>query len=559
MSRATPLTALRAAGLILSVEMVSLGQSLGASGEFLAREKALTHAINEAHATPLPLGDRVGAQLALARFYVSEGLHAEALAAIGEPDLRGASVEALILAAEQSAAMARWRRVIEISDGYETIELLRLRAIALSKLGDDRTAASIFGQLAPTLPADHFLAHDERLARARAALATNDAGTAADLFGQATVAGFPPARDAERRLILAHVKRGSGDVAAAREDYRRLATLAPEAIAAEAQISLLELDCQARANCLADAEKLLLQWRGGAAERRIRLFAGGAAIEAQSTKRAFMILRGLIDHHAESEEAAEARAILSKAMTRLFADNSDLGPVEAAALFRDNLDLAPPGRAGDALIREAALRLSSLGLSAEAATLLEHQVFYRLRGEERARVAIDLAKTHLEAQAPQSALEAIRSTRIAGLNADDAKARLALEARALAALGRIDEALELVTGAPEDEADLMRAEFFWTAGVWSQAAAAYARIPQSTISENDLSVARTAILRAGAAYLLADDVDGFSVFEASIAARFEGAAHLKLLQALGALGDSEISEARVMEAYRVAFSQRGES
>lgn len=544
------------AGSVVSCGAALAGEPAGAHPEFLAREQTLTQAVSLARATPLPLGDRAGAQLALARFYASHGLHAEALAALGNAETAGAGIEALIVKAEQSAGMGRWRRVIELTDGAQEIELRRLRAIAFSNLGADRKAATVFAQIAPMLPAEHFLAHDERFARARAALAVGDGSEAMRLVMEAPFAGIPVERDAERRLILAHARRLSGDVAAAREDYRRLSALAPDAISIEAQIAALELDCPAAKDCLDAAESLLWKWRGGAGERRVRLFLGRSALEAGSTEKGFSALRILTDKNFEADEAQEARALLTIAMTALFADDSGLGPTEAASIFRANLDLAPPGRAGDELIRDAAAHLSALGLDAEAAALLDHQVFRRLRGEERSRVAIDLAKAHLAAGAPQSALEAIRSTRIAGLNPEDARTRIALEARALAALGRLDEAIELAAGAPEDEIDLMHAEFFWTAGIWSRAATAYARLAETAAREGDATAFDTASLRAGAAFLLSDDPEGFAAFAEEITHRRGGSPRRDLLSALGKLGASDATDASVMEAYRKAFASR---
>ena len=87
----------------------------------------------------------------------------------------------------------------------------------------------------------------------------------------------------------------------------------------------------------------------------------------------------------------------------------------------------------------------------------------------RAQVAADLARVYLIDNRAADALRALDSTRIAGLPTDLVDERRVLQARALAALGRTEHALELVAYDQGPEADRLRADIAWDGRNWSEA------------------------------------------------------------------------------------------
>ena len=128
-------------------------------------------------------------------------------------------------------------------------------------------------------------------------------------------------------------------------------------------------------------------------------------------------------------------------MRNLFVEESPLALLKATQVFYKNVDLLHPGAEGDEQIRKVTEKLVDLDLLTPAAELLEHQVFHRLRGQEKAEVAIDLGEIYLADKDPNNALRVIQSTRITGLEPAVINRRREIEATSLWKTGRHDRAL----------------------------------------------------------------------------------------------------------------------
>src|SRR5690606_8548342 len=152
-----------------------------------------------------------------------------------------------------------------------------------------------------------------------------------------------------------------------------------------------------------------------------------------------------------------------------------LQPVQALALFYDFRDLTPVGADGDDMVRRLSRRLIDVDLLDQAAELLKHQVDNRLEGVAKAQVATDLAAVYLMNHQPQQALQALWSSRTTLLPTAMNAERRALEARALAELGRYEHALELRGDDRSEAAQDVRAEVLWKQQKWAEAAAMYER------------------------------------------------------------------------------------
>ena len=119
-------------------------------------------------------------------------------------------------------------------------------------------------------------------------------------------------------------------------------------------------------------------------------------------------------------------------------------PVEALAMFYDNLDLTPIGPDGDEMIRRMSDRLVAVDLLGPAENLLAYQVDKRLDGVAKAQVATRLAAVYLMDHKADKAVATLRDSQITGLPDDEMHNRLILEARAFAALKQWDNALDLI-------------------------------------------------------------------------------------------------------------------
>src|SRR5690606_27643132 len=91
-------------------------------------------------------------------------------------------------------------------------------------------------------------------------------------------------------------------------------------------------------------------------------------------------------------------------------------------------------------------RLVEVDLLERAAELLEGQVRYRLEGAQKARIGARLALVRLLDRDPEASLEALDFSAAEGLDEKLASQRRQLKARALAALGRAEEALAALDG-----------------------------------------------------------------------------------------------------------------
>jgi len=180
----------------------------------------------------------------------------------------------------------------------------------------------------------------------------------------------------------------------------------------------------------------------------------------------------LIREFAASDSARLAIDAQRRDLARLFASNA-LAPSEAAELCYENIEFAPPGADGDSLIQNAAETLLALDLLAQAAELLRHQVFYRLRGRERAIVGARLADISILRNQPQDALDVLDATYQTRLPEPVEARRQLLEARANYALGEREKALRLVAEREDRDALKLAGEIYETSGEKRYAAKSY--------------------------------------------------------------------------------------
>jgi hypothetical protein len=211
-------------------------------------------------------------------------------------------------------------------------------------------------------------------------------------------------------------------------------------------------------------------------------------------------------------------------------------PVDALALFYDNLDLTPIGPDGDEMIRRICDRLVAVDLLAPAANLLAYQVNKRLDGVARAQVSTRLASIYLMDHKPDAAVKAIRDSEITGLPADEMQARLLLEARAFAGLKQWDNALDLIALDDSPQSQRLRADIYWESGNWmmaGQKAEALLDARWSDPAPLDPQE-RTEVLRAAVAYSLAADQQSLARLSEHFSAKMKSTPDASLFAVLSA-------------------------
>jgi hypothetical protein len=480
-------------------------------------------------------GEVTGPLLDLARFYMAQELWVEALATLKRLAVMPPAAHAL--AAECEYRSGRYGAVaLRLGASAPDDPLL---AMALSRLGAYAEARQAFTRIPPP---DGALRDEYFLTAAEAALEEGDAEAAENALRKS--AGVDQNR---RRFLAARLYAARGAKQRAALAFRSATGAGDNEWSMRARLALAIADSDVVA-----IERLSLKWQGGAFERDMLLALGRLRLDGGDFDRGFVALRRIVDAFPQSDAAIAAEARVAGELSRLFADGSTLDAVDAARLFFENVEFAPPGREGDELIQQASKRLQMLGLHAQAAQLLDHQVFKRLRGGERATIAAELAEIHIAARNAEAALRVIRSTRIAGLPESVNQERLRLEARALAETGE-DAAAFAVLSRLSSSADIkLRGDINWSRQAWAAAAGDYAALvaaKDALTTPEDRALA----VRAATAFLLAGDRAGYRAFVSNVAPRLQGTPEADLISTLGDV-DRERFISGFMGAYRAAYA-----
>jgi hypothetical protein len=493
-----------------------------------------------------------------ARFYLERELYVEALAALDAPEISPDDDEARLMVGYAQYALGRYASALEtLSDERVSGTKLSktLQAMALSHLGACVDAARIFESFNPDDRSPAKLKTEFYLLKGECALARDDIVGANAGLARAIGVSTRAAELPDVKLLAASiaVARGGDDA------QRLLKTLSEDrdrGIAALAALRSLLADARGgavdREAALRALTALRFKWSGGAFERE--LLAAFAALAAKDDPNLSIdALRALVNRHGRSDAAAEARKALAKLLGDVVA-MEDLPPQTAAQIFYENIEFAPAGAEGDALIRNLVVRLAKLDLLKEASELLEHQVFKRLRGAEKSRIAADLARIYLDDRRPSEALRVIRATRLAGLDGALVERRRLIEATALERTGASDAALEFLANAKDGPELQLRADIEWRAKAYKRAAISYWKLAETASAPLD-EKGRNALLRAGAALLLAGDQDGYKILRDSAAARFGGYPEQELLDMMSLEADD--AGEKFLKAYRSLYSAGG--
>jgi tetratricopeptide (TPR) repeat protein len=263
-----------------------------------------------------------------------------------------------------------------------------------------------------------------------------------------------------------------------------------------------------------DLDRLRYVWRGDGIEFRVLRRLGELQIESGQYREGLQSMKRLVTNFADHRSTPEIADYMRTTFAELYDEGTieTLPPVMAIALFNDFRELAPAGTDGDAMIRRLADRLVSVDLLPQAAKLLSHQVEFRLKGEDKARVGARLAVVRLLDRDAGEALAAIADSHSDGISSELAKERGMISARAYTQLGAFDKALAELKGDQSEAADKIRADIMWQTRDWAQAADVFGRLagkpPARGQSLDD--VRSRYVLSRAVALALSDDLPGMA-------------------------------------------------
>ncbi len=539
---ATPLSLPQPAALPALIDFE--GWSKTGQGGFLARYEALLQGASDegVQGKDAPILARFG----FARFLVGSQMAFEAIGVLDlmaktnrqvmtTPEFRGLRGAARAMAGRYKDAQADFSSPALSSDPSSAL----WRGYVAARLGDAAGARQAFaegrgvlGQFAPDWR-ERFLQ-----AQGEAALAAGDLGGARNTL-QIAQALKPQGVDADRlTLDLGRLAVATGQPDAAVPLFATAEASPYGGVSAPALLYATELqqahDRIAPADAAAVLASIRFRWRGDGTELEAARALGRLYIAQGRYRDALEALRASQTASATLPAAAGVQGDLGSAFRSLFLDGGadGLPPIQALALFFDFKDLTPVGADGDAMVRKLARRLVDVDLLDQAAELLKYQADNRLDGVARGEVDTDLALIQVMNRQPEAALDALNASRTTLLPADLQSRRRVIQSRALGALGRYDDALEILDADRSPDAQAARGEALWRKRDWPGAGKAM----EVALGDRFKSAAPLAdleqaeLLRAAIAYSLAGDESGLGRLRTRYGAQADGAKDAALLK-----------------------------
>ena len=450
-------------------------------GPFFEARRALRASVASA-----PAQARNAGRWELASFNFAHGFYLEAVGVMNvvaetDPGIINDPVYRTVRGATM-ARLGHWDEAAEllgapVLDGSPEVALWR-GAIATTAEDWDRARQEFtFGALAyETAPIETqtWL----RLKSVRAAFATQDfEGGDADLALALEVAPNL-ALESEGKLLLARATAARDDVETAVELYDEVIAGGYRPLAAEARRDraefMMEHGEMPFEEGVEELERLRFVWRGNDFERDLMHRLSQMYREEGDYHNGMATLRELISVFPEDPRTTEMTQELNDTFRALFLEGlaDSMPPVKAYALYYDFRELTPAEDDGDEMLRKLADRFASVDLYDRAARTIEHQFKFRLNGADKSAVGAKLAVFYLLGDRPEDALATLAVSEWNRLPDDLVGERRLLEARALAGLGRLDEALARLKGVTSVEAASIRADIHWQRQDWVAAATA---------------------------------------------------------------------------------------
>ena len=514
------------------------------AGSFLATERKLTQAV--AHADRQKTGP---AQLTLARFYLAKGFAAESLGLLNllqarDPGLAG-DAQLTTMRAVAEYMMGRYRDAHNDLSGpsFDSDRHASYwRGLIEAKMENWKDAHAHLEQAGPVM--------SRYSAAWQAAAVLADADAALGLgrldLADAAINRLPKELDEKQALAAelaqARVLAGENRYGAATKHFIAVEKGGDERLASQAifyhTTAALNAGAVTGPQATEQLERLRFRWRGDGLELKTLRKLASLYFGGGKWRDGLKILRVATQSFHGEDPARVAQDDMRGAFVNLFLKGGadKMKPVDALALFYDNLDLTPIGPDGDEMIRRMSDRLVAVDLLGPAANLLAYQVDKRLDGVAKAQVATRLATVYLMDHKADKAVAAIRDSQISGLPDAEMHERMLLEARAFAVLKQWDNALDLVAVDQSDDTRRLRADIYWESGNWALAGQKTEEFLNTRWSEPTplTNAERGQLLRTAVSYSLANDEASLARVRDRFAAKMKGTPDETLFNVLSA-------------------------
>ena len=498
--------------------------------DFIERQRNLITA-----AAGAPENKRLAPRLDLARFYLAREMYEEAKGvldvALNENHPSAEDSSGLVMRAIAEIMMGRADEGLAdltnplVGDNHDA---QLWRGLGFAKLGKWPEASETLQKMETAIPALPIeLQRHVLFEAARASIETRDFAGAADKLNNFDTIGAPKEMQPRIAVLTGRLAEGLGRNEDALAAYRAASDSTDRGAAARGRLHDIALRYQLgemkKPEVISELESLTTFWRGDDTEVEALQLLARLYTEEGRYREAFHVMRTAFKAHPNSELTRRIQEEAAATFDSLFLAGKDdaMPAIEALALFYDFRELTPIGRRGDEMIRHLTDRLVSVDLLDQAAELLQHQVDHRLQGAARAQVAARLAVVYLMNRKPEKALATLRSSRTSDVANELRNQRLLIEARALSDTGRHDVAIDVVSNLNGREAIRMRADAYWAAKRWREAAEQIELLYGDRWKDFDplTDIERVDLLRAAIGYAIDDDTIGLGRFREKYAAK----------------------------------------
>ncbi|MEA2895463.1 MAG: hypothetical protein QOJ84_1078, partial [Bradyrhizobium sp.] len=323
---------------------------------------------------------RTPAHLALARFYMSRGMHPEAKGvldlALGEAKPGQEDLSALIVHSVASTLMGRPEQGLKdlaspaIGTNYDS---QLWKALALARQGKWAEAREKFKNVefaVTSLPLElQRIVITEAM---RASIEVKDYSGAASRGNDLDVIGIPPDLKPQVSVLRGRLAEALGREKDALVEYKAAARSGDRASAMEARLLSIALrqkrDEITQEDALRDLETLSVTWRGDGLEVKALQMMARIYSDTGRYGESLSAARTATKLQPNSEISRQAQDDSAALFAQLFLSpkGDDLPPVDALALFYGYSELTPIGRRGDEMIRRLADRLVAVDLLDQA-------------------------------------------------------------------------------------------------------------------------------------------------------------------------------------------------
>lgn len=516
-------------------------------------------------------GDRLGlARLELARFYFAHGLNSETLGVLTviegdnprlalDPEvllMKGASQLMLKDYAGATATLAHPALAGER-------EALLWQAALAAEAEDWPAAATGFAAAVDLIePYPRNLRLALGLAAAESFLQTGSPEAAGAELAQLRRLDLDERERAQVDVVQGRLQLAAGDPDQARALWSAVRDGPHRASQARARLALIELGMEegelSPAAATEELERLRFAWRGDLFEFTLLRELADLYVQQHRHRDALLALREAVTHFPDGPVARNAAQRMREIFAEIYQGPGDpaVPPLRALALYQEFMELTPAGPEGDRIIAGLADRLVEVDLLERAAELLEGQVRYRLEGAEKARIGARLALVRLLDRNPEASLEALDFSAAEGLDEALVGQRRQLKARALAALGKVEEALAALESDDSLEAEQLRADIHWDRRAWPEAAASLAKLvpllpPRRPLADEEAKL----VVNLATALLLADDRVALADLERRYGAAMEAGPRADTFKLLVGDGEPVATASIASELAKVGVAQ----